>query len=63
MKIKDLRGLSKDELVQKAKDVKAELYKLNMQRFTGSVEKPHMFRQLRKTIARIETLIHSLENK
>jgi large subunit ribosomal protein L29 len=63
MKIKDLRNLTKEELVQKAKDLKSELYKMNMQRFAGSVEKPHLFRQMRKDIARIETLMHSVEKK
>ncbi|MFH1888841.1 MAG: 50S ribosomal protein L29 [Candidatus Omnitrophota bacterium] len=61
MKTKDLRNLSKEELLQKEKALKEELFKLNMQRYGGRVDKPHMFSLLRKDIARIETILH--ENK
>ena len=58
MKTKELRGLSREELLQKEKILKEELFKLNMQRYTGRVEKPHMFFQVRKDIARIKTILN-----
>lgn len=58
MKIKDLRNLSKEELLHKEKALKEELFKLNQQRYGGRVEKPHMFSLIRKDIARIQTILN-----
>jgi len=57
MKAKELRNLSKEELLQKEKAIKEELFKLNMQRYAGRVDKPHMFSLLKRDIARIETIL------
>jgi len=61
MKIQELRVLSRDELLQKEKSLKEELFKLNMQRYSGRVEKPHMFSLIKRDIAKIETILS--ENK
>lgn len=58
MKPTELRNLSQDELLQKEKALKEELFKLNMQRYGGRVEKPHMFSLVKKDIARIRTILH-----
>jgi len=58
MKIKELRSLTKEELLQKEKALKEELYKLNMQRYSGRVDKPHMFFLIKKDIARIQTILN-----
>jgi large subunit ribosomal protein L29 len=58
MKTQELRSLSKEELLQKEKSLKDELYKLNMQRYGGRVEKPHMFSLIKKDIARIKTILN-----
>ena len=58
MKTKELRNLSKEELLQKEKSIKEELFKLNMQRYGGRVDKPHMFSLLKRDIARIETILN-----
>lgn len=58
MKAKELRTLSKEELLQKEKSLKEELYKLNQQRYSGRVEKPHLFSLIRKDIARIQTILN-----
>lgn len=57
MKAKELRNLSKDELTQKMKTLKEELFKLNLQRYAGRVEKPHMFSLYKRDIARIMTIL------
>lgn len=57
MKFKELVDLTKDELIQKRETLKNELFKLNYQRKTGRVEKPHVFSLIKKDIARIETLL------
>lgn len=58
MKIQELRNLSKEELLQKEKSLKEELHKLNLQRYGGRVEKPHLFSQIKRDIARIETILN-----
>lgn len=56
MEIKELRPLSKAELEDKLKDARKELMDLEFKRKIG-VEKPHMFKVAKKSIARILTLI------
>lgn len=63
MKIKELRNLSREELIQKEKSLKEELFKLNIQRYTGSVEKPHMFSLVKRDIARIRTILNEKKEK
>ena len=63
MKIQDLLILSREELIQKEKSLKEELYKLNLQRYAGRVEKPHMFSLIKKDMARIETILNPVRNK
>jgi len=57
MKIKDLRNLSREELINKDKALREEMFKLNLQRYSGRVEKPHTFKIVRKNIARIQALL------
>ena len=65
MKAKELRGLSSDELNQKAKAFKKELFNLNYQRKMGNVEKPAQFRIIKRDIARVATILRerALEGK
>ncbi len=63
MKMQELKALSKDDLKAKAKSLKEELFKMNMQRYTGNVEKPHNFKAIRKDNARIQTLLNKKETK
>lgn len=57
MKIAELKALAPEELTQKLVSLKQELSKLNYQLRCGRVEKPHLFRQFKKDIARIKTII------
>ncbi|GAB4392594.1 MAG: 50S ribosomal protein L29 [Gammaproteobacteria bacterium] len=57
MKTKELRNLTRDELTQKLMDKNRELFNLRMQRGSTQVEKTHLFKQIRRTIARIKTLL------
>jgi len=63
MKPQELRNLSKDELLEKEKGLYAELAKLNTQRYTGSVEKPHKFALVKRDIARIRTILNEKKDK
>jgi len=61
MKIKELKNLSKEELIQKEKQLKEQIFELNFQRQMGRVEKPAMFKTLRKTIAQVMTILNEKE--
>ncbi|MFH1655572.1 MAG: 50S ribosomal protein L29 [Candidatus Omnitrophota bacterium] len=58
MKIKEIRDLSIEDIIQKRNDLKQQLYNLNYERKMGRVEKPHIFRLIKKDIAKIETIIN-----
>ena len=60
MKIKELHGLSKQELEDKLNDLNKQLMELQFKRRSG-VEKPHLFKQVKKSIARIFTVINEKE--
>lgn len=57
MKIKELKSLSDEELALKEKQFKEQIFELNFQRQSGRVEKPAMFRALKKNIARVLMLL------
>lgn len=58
MKITELKNMTREELLQKESSLRQELFKLNQQRYSGRVDKPHMFKIIRKDIARIQTLLN-----
>jgi len=61
MSIKDFRGLSSDELLQKEKGFKKDLFDLQYERKMGRVEKPSRFKLLKQEIARIHTILKERE--
>ncbi|MCR4432182.1 MAG: 50S ribosomal protein L29 [Tepidanaerobacteraceae bacterium] len=63
MKVKQIRDLSDDELMQKIKDLKGELFNLRFQAATGQLDNPMRIRQVRKTIARIKTVLTERQNE
>ncbi len=63
MKTKELRNLPLEDLNAKIASCKEELAKLNFMKRVGQVDKPHRFRELRRTIARVLTLINEAKSK
>ena len=61
MKIKELRSLGNEELAQKERSFRKELYELNCQRKAGRVEKPGRFMVLKRAIAQILTILKERE--
>lgn len=61
MKAKNLRDLSNDELSGKISELKEELFNLRFQLATGQLENPMRIREVKKTIARTQTLIKQRE--
>ena len=56
MKTKEIRELSIEELSKKLRDMREELLNLNVRKGTGQVENPARIRELRRDIARCETI-------
>lgn len=62
MKIKELSNLNEDELITKEKQLKKELFDMESHRQMGRVEKPASFRNIRRDIARILTILNERKN-
>ena len=60
--VKELRTLSNEELESKIKESKKELFDLRLKQSTGSLEKPSKIRELRKNVARMQTILKEREN-
>ena len=64
MKAKELRQLNKEELFQKLKDLKQELFNLRFQLATsGRLSNIRRIRELKKDIARILTIFRERGEK
>ena len=56
MKAQEVRVLTPDQLGDELLKLKKEQFNLRFQRATGQLENPARFRQIRRDIARIETV-------
>lgn len=57
MKIGELRDKSVDELQNRERDLREQLFKLRFQRATGRMENPMKIKDVKREIARIRTLL------
>ena len=57
MKATEIRELTEAELQQKLHDATQELFNLRVQQSSGQLEKPSRMRELRRDIARIQTVM------
>jgi len=58
MKTNELRKLTTEELTKRVHENKEELFNLRMQKATGMLEKPSRIHELRKEVARINTILN-----
>ncbi len=58
MKISELKELSPDELKTKEAELRDQLFKLRFQKSVGQLENPLKLKNIRKDIARIQTLLN-----
>lgn len=63
MKAKEAHELSVDELTSKLDSLKDELFKLRFQHATGQLENPARIRDVRRSIARVQTVLHERQLK
>jgi len=61
VKIKEVKDMDTGELVQKNKELVEELFKLKLRHATGQLESPAMLGSVRKSIARIKTVLKERE--
>jgi large subunit ribosomal protein L29 len=53
----ELRGLSTEELQQRAKDLEDQSFRLRIQKSMGQTESANKLRPMRRQLARIQTLL------
>ena len=57
MKASELRDLADDELLAKSREVRGELLNVEAKRSTGQLENTAKLHELRRDIARVETVL------
>ena len=57
MKLKEIKKLTKDQLHQNLDKFKKDLFNLRFRKINGQVTNPSKFKETKKTIARVSTLI------
>ena len=57
MKAYELRTLSEPELVAKARELRGELFNVRVKRSTGQLENTAKLQQLRRDVARAESVL------
>ena len=62
IKSNELRNMTIDEINIKEESLKKELFNLRTEAEAGRVEKPHKINEVRKTIARCETIMQEKMN-
>jgi large subunit ribosomal protein L29 len=63
MRAKELREMTEAELNSVMHDLKEELFTLRFEKARGKVNNPARFKQLRKEIARLETVFNEKERQ
>ena len=63
MKIDEIRGMTPDQLADQLVSLKKEQFNLRFQKATGQVEKTHRVGEVRKDIARIQTVLRAKQAK
>ena len=63
MKANELRNMSKEELLSKVDELKAELFNLRFQLATGQLENTTVIASTKRDIARCLTILRELDQK
>ena len=61
MKTNEIRNMSTEDINKKIVELKDELFDLRMKQATAQVEKTNRINEIRKTIARMKTVINERE--
>lgn len=63
METKDLRSKSADELGKELSELQREQFNLRMQKASGQLSRLHQIKVVRRTIARVKTLMREKAGK
>ena len=61
MKVQDIRSIETKDLLVKVEEFKKELFSLRFQQETGQLENTARIKEVRKSIAKIKTVIRERE--
>ena len=59
--VKELNGLTTDQLLSREKELKEQLFNLRFQLATGQLENTASLKKVRKDIARVKTVLRQQE--
>ena len=62
MKTEEIRKMTTEEISKKIIESKDELFALRMAQSNGTLTQTHKIHELRKTIARLKTILNEKEN-
>ena len=62
VKARELRALSEAELKEKLSSLRKQLMEISLQKKSNRVEKPHLFTQIKRDIARVLTVLREKKN-
>lgn len=62
IKANELRNMTVDEIAQKVEVLKKDLFGMRTEAKAGRVEKPHKIKEVKKDIARCETVLKEKAN-
>ena len=62
MKKKEIKKLTKGELIKNLDKLKKDLFNLRFQKINGQVKNPSKVNETRKTVARLKTMLGSNQN-
>ena len=61
MKPSEIRQMSDEEIKQRIKELEEDLFNLRVQKAFGQLEKPHLFKAIKRDIARMKTILRERE--
>lgn len=59
--VQELNGLTTEQLLDREKELKEQLFNLRFQLATGQLENTASLKSVRKNIARVKTVLHQQE--
>ena len=62
MKAGEIRDLSRDELLQRVRDMEEQIFKLRMQKSMGQLEAANKVSSVRRDLARVKTILREKQN-
>ena len=62
MKKKEIKKLTKSEIIKNVDKLKKDLFNLRFQKINGQVKNPSQVNETRKTIARLKTMLGNNQN-